>query len=181
MKEATISRKSAFKGKLLKLDVLEVELENGLRARREIVRHPGAAVILPQLPDGRFVLVRQFRKAVETETLEVVAGTLGKGENPDRCAVRELREETGYGVAKLIKLVVAFPAPGYTDERMHMYFAKLKPAKGTRCPDDDEKLDVVYRTELEIDRLVSRGRIGDAKTLASWALYKSMVKGRRLR
>lgn len=172
MKERTLGTKLVFDGRLLKVQVLDVELENGIKSVREVVRHPGAAVILPQLPDGRFVLVRQFRKAIELDTLEVVAGTLKNGENPDDCARRELKEETGYAAQELRRQIVAFPAPGYTDEKLHMYYAKLAPAKGDVAPDEDENVEVEYCSEAEVDSMIRTGRIVDAKTLAAWSLFK---------
>lgn len=173
MHEKTLSSKTVFDGRLLKLDVLEVELEPGTRTVREIVRHPGAAVILPQLPDGRFVFVRQFRKPLETELVEVVAGTLDPGEDPADCAARELREETGYDAGEFRKLGVIFPSPGYTDERIHVYYARLLPARRESSPEKDEKLNVVYLAAERVEEMISNGEIGDAKTLAAWLLYKS--------
>ena len=93
--EKTLASRTVFDGKLLCLEVIDVEVEPGVESVREVVRHPGAVVLLPQLPDGRFVLVRQFRKAIEEEILEAVAGTLDPGEDPLNCAGRELAEETG--------------------------------------------------------------------------------------
>ena len=169
--EKTLSTKTVFKGRILRVDVVGVETADGVKSEREIVRHPGAAVILAQLPDGRFVFVRQYRKAVELELLEVVAGTLESGEDPDACAARELHEETGYKAATLTKLGVAYPAPGYTAEKLHIYFAKLQPEQGGGTPDVDEHLDVVYLTAAEIERLISEGEMTDGKTLAAWLLY----------
>ncbi len=172
MHEKTITTKAGFHGKLLHVDVLEVELGPGERATREIIRHPGAAVILAQLDDGRFVLVRQYRKAIERETLEVVAGTLHRGEDPVVCAHRELHEETGYAARELIRLGAVVPAPGYTDERLHMFFARLKPEQGAQQPDADETVSVAYATAAEIESMIVDGTIEDAKTLAAWLLYR---------
>lgn len=171
MHEKTLSSNTVFAGRLLKLDVLDVQLDSGARGTREIVRHPGAAVVAPQLPDGRFVLVRQFRKPLEKVMLEFVAGTLGKNETPADCAARELREETGYDAEKLTKLGVIFPAPGYTDEALHVYFAKLRPKAGEISPDPDEQLEVVCLTAQDMEQMISSGKIEDAKTLAAWLLY----------
>jgi ADP-ribose pyrophosphatase len=170
--EKTVKTTRAFTGRLLKLDVLEVELGSGQHATREVVRHPGGVVILPQLPDGRFVFVRQFRKPLETELLEAVAGTLHPGENPDLCAARELTEETGYAAERLVKLGVFATAPGYTEERLHAYYALLAPRQGALAPDEDEKIEIVYLAPPTVEELMVNGKICDAKTLAVWFLWK---------
>jgi ADP-ribose pyrophosphatase len=173
MHEKTLSVRRGFSGKLLNLDVVDVELAHGQRSVREIVRHPGGVVILPRLPDGRFVLVRQFRKAVEEVLLEAVAGTLHAGEDPDLCARRELEEETGYKASTLVRLGVIAPAPGYTEERLYLYFATLCPEAGPLSPDEDEKIEVVPLAPSQIEALMLSGEIWDAKTLAAWYLMKA--------
>lgn len=175
MDERTVSARMGFEGRLLKVEVVDVELATGQRAVREIVRHPGAAVVLARLPDGRFVLVRQFRKAIETDLLEAVAGTLGPGEDPLACAQRELREETGYEATRLVKLGVVVPAPGYTDEKLHVYYAELDDRRREACPDDDEKVSVEVLEAEALEAQILDGEIGDAKTLAAWLLYKRKV------
>jgi len=175
VREDTLQTDRVFEGRLFDLDVLEVELETGQRARREIVRHPGAAVVLAQHDDGRFVFVRQFRKPIEDKLLEVVAGTLAAGEAPDACARRELIEETGYAARELTALGMLYPAPGYTDECLHVYFARLEPEQQERRLDDDERIEVVRVTEPEIEAMIVAGDIRDAKTLAAWLLYKAKV------
>jgi ADP-ribose pyrophosphatase len=176
MLEKTLSVRTAFSGKLLKLDVLDVELANGQRAIREIVRHPGGVTILPQLPDSRFVFVRQFRKAVETSLIEAVAGTLHPGEDPAQCALRELREETGYEAERLDRLGVIAPAPGYTEERLHLYYASLRPDGGALSPDEDEKIEVVFLEPRQVDAMLLSGEIWDAKTLAAWHLWNARAR-----
>ncbi len=172
MHERTVHSETAFQGKLVRVDVLDVELECGRRAVREIIKHPGATVVLAQLPDERFVLVRQYRKAVELELLEAVAGTLDPGEDPDTCAHRELEEETGYRAASMEKLGVMYPAPGYSEEVLHVYFAKLSPERGAMRPDDDERLEVELLTADALEAMMDAGDMRDAKTLAAWALYR---------
>ena len=170
MNEKTVSSQSVFDGRLLKIDVLNVELDNGRRARREIVRHPGAVAVWARAPDGRFVFVRQFRKAIEQELLEVVAGTLEAGETPEACARREIREETGYTVKSLAPLGCIFTAPGFCTERIFLFYAELA-KKGPVNPDPDECLDVVLLDESEWKAMMSRGAIQDAKTWAAWGMF----------
>jgi len=176
MPEKTLRSKIVFKGRLIKVEVVDVQIAGGRRSVREIVRHPGAAVVLARLPDGRFVFVKQFRKAVERNILEVVAGGFERGERPADCARRELTEETGYSASKLVKLGTVYPAPGYTDEVLHLYFAELNRKRGVGQPDYDEHLEVVCMSEKQVDRMIGSGRIHDAKTLSAWLLWKSRIK-----
>ena len=181
MNEKTISSQRVFDGHLLKLDVLDVELDNGRHARREIVRHPGAVAIWARAPDGRFVFVRQFRKAIEQELLEVVAGTLEIGETPETCARREIREETGYAVKTMAPLGFIFTAPGFCTERIFLFYAELV-AGGAAAPDPDEHLDVVLLDEAAWKAMMSRGAVQDAKTWAAWGMFKTRQRttdGRR--
>ena len=179
MNEKTVSSQKVFDGHLLKLDVLEVELDNGRgsgprrRARREIVRHPGAVAIWARAPDGCFVFVRQFRKAIEQELLEVVAGTREAGETPEACARREIREETGYAVKTLVPLGCIHAAPGFCGERLELFFAELVEIGREAKPDADEALEVVRLTLEEWEAMVARADIHDAKTLAAWALVQA--------
>lgn len=168
MNENTVSSQRVFDGRLLKLDALEVELANGQLARREIVRHPGAVAIWARAPDGRFVFVRQFRKAIEQELLEIVAGTLEIGETPEACARRELREETGYAVKTLAPLGSIFTAPGFCTEQIFIFYAELT-GHGAADPDPDEHLEVVLLDAPQWNAMMSRGAVQDAKTLAAWA------------
>jgi len=174
MNEKTVNSQKVFEGRLLKLDVLEVELANGRRARREVVRHPGAVAILARAPDGRLVFVRQFRKAIEQELLEIVAGTLEDGETPEACARREIREETGYAVKTITPLGSIFTAPGFCTERIFLFYAELA-QHGPADPDPDEHLAVVLLDEAEWKAMMSRGAIQDAKTWAAWGMFQGQT------
>lgn len=170
MNETTLSSERVFEGRLLKIDVVSVSLEDGTRASREIVRHPGAAVIVCRKPDGRFVFVRQYRLAVRTALLEAVAGTLEPGEDPAVCARREVEEETGYCPTRLVPLGEAYPAPGYTEELLHFFYAEIPATAGQQATDDDERVQVEEYTRSQIDDMIASGGIRDAKTLAAWLL-----------
>ena len=142
----------------------EVELPNGRRTHRDFVRHPGAVAVVPFLPDGRVVLVRQYRYAAGKELLEIPAGTLEPSELPLDCAQRELVEETGYEARELEPLLSCYMAPGYSSEVIHFYKAKgLREVRHKQEPDEDiaiEKLD------LEAIRgMIKRNIIEDAKTM----------------
>ncbi len=178
MTEKTVNSQKVFEGRLLKLDVLEVELANGRRARREVVSHPGAAAILARAPDGRLVFVRQFRKALERELLEIVAGTLEDGETPEACARREIREETGYAVQTITPLGSIFTAPGFCTERIFLFYAELA-QPGPADPDPDEHLAVVLLDEAEWKAMMSQGAVQDAKTWAAWGMFQQAAGWRR--
>lgn len=170
--EKTLSSERIFEGRALTVDVLQIELPDGRRSTREVLRHRGAVCILAQLPDDRFVLVRQYRKAVDRAILECVAGCLEEDEAPETAALRETREESGYEVAQLVTLGRSLPAPGYCDEVHYHYYARLKPAAGALQLDSDENLEPVLLTAAEIDAFIDAGTLDDGKTIILWELYR---------
>lgn len=172
MHEETTASRTVYRGRYIRLDVVDVRLPTGRASVREVVRHPGAAVVLPETPDGRFVLIRQYRKAVDRDLIEAVAGTLAPPESPEACARRELEEETGYRAESIRFLGAVYPAPGYTDERMHLYHARVGATPAAAQPEEDEQIDVVLMDRQEIERRIAQGCIEDAKTLAIWSLYR---------
>lgn len=172
MNEKTLTSETAFTGSLVSVDVLQVELETGQKARRELVRHPGAVCVLLRAPDGRIVLVRQFRIGAQKEMLEVVAGILNPGEDPDEAARREVREETGFSLKRLVRMGNLYPTPGYVTERIVCYYGEAG-EQGARQLDADERVEVELLEESVFRSQVRRGGIEDAKTLAAWALYQN--------
>ena len=172
MEEKTLSRKTVYEGKILNVDVLEVELADGRRSIREIVQHGVAVAIIPQRPDGRFVFIRQFRKAMERVCFEVVAGNCDPGEPEEVSAARELQEETGYVADSLELLGPIFPSVGYCTERIDVYFAEVS-EQGSTAFDEDEHIEPIILTEDEMDEMIRSGEVTDAKTLAAWMLYKA--------
>ncbi len=172
MYEKTISRKTVFEGRILSVDVLEVELEDGRRSVREIVRHGVAVALIPQLPDGRFIFIRQFRKAMERVCFEVVAGNCDPGEEPAVSAARELQEETGYEAESLELLGSIFPSIGYCTERIDIFFAQVV-QQGATAFDEDENIETLLLSEAEVDEMIRTHQIADAKTLAAWMLFKA--------
>ncbi|HMO49633.1 MAG TPA: NUDIX hydrolase [Kiritimatiellia bacterium] len=171
MRESTLHTRTAFAGKLLRLEQLDVVLEDGRPAYREIVRHPGAVGVLARLPGEQFVLVRQYRKAVEAYMLEVVAGLLDPGEAPEAAARRELREETGRCARSLTRLGVIYASPGYVDERVEIFLAELEDGPGeAQQLDHGEAVETVIMDREALAAAITGGAIHDAKTLAAWAL-----------
>lgn len=171
--QPTLSRTTAFQGRAIRVDVLEVAMPDGRSATRELVQHRGAAAILGRRPDGKFVLVRQYRKAVEEDLIEVIAGSLEIGEDPAVCARREVREETGYTVARLVPLGIITACPGYSSELLHLFYAELDPQPGVPEPDPDEGVGPVVLSAEDVDAAIADGRIHDSKTLATWLLWKA--------
>jgi len=158
-----------YNGKIFDVVLEKVTLPNGAIKDREIVRHPGAAAMVPLLDDGKVVLIRQYRHAVGEFLWEIPAGTLERGEEAIECARRELVEETGYEASSFDKLAEILPAPGYTDEHIHIFLATgLRSVK--QKLEDDEVLEfqpMAFDTALE---MITKGEIRDAKTIASLLL-----------
>ena len=121
-KEKLIHRAPAFEGRMLHVFDDEVEI-HGHKTTREVVLHPGASAIIPVTGDGEILFVRQYRYAVEQPLLEIPAGKLDGGEDPDTCAARELTEETGYKTEHMEKLGYVYTTPGFCNETIHLYLA----------------------------------------------------------
>lgn len=168
------SNKEVFSGRLLKVQLDHVTLPNGHDTTREYIHHSGAVAIVPVLPDGRVVLVKQCRYPLRTLLWEIPAGKLDHGpdEEPLDCAKRELSEETGYEAASWQQLVSIATTPGFSDEIIHLYKAwDLKQFK--QHTDDDEFIGVQAFTAAELRAMVVAGELYDAKTLC--ALYAAGV------
>ena len=166
-----LSSRSIYRGRVVHLDVDRVVEPSGMEVEREIVRHPGAAVLLPVTADGRVILIRQFRYAAGETLLEVPAGTIDPGETPEETAGRELVEETGYHAGRLEKLAEFFPSPGILAERMHLFLA-TELEKREASPDADESLELV---ELPWERALALepGKdVRDAKTIVALSFLR---------
>ncbi len=171
MVETTLATRRIFEGRALTIDILDIELPTGRTSTREVLRHRGAVCILCERPDGQFVFVRQYRKAVERVLLECVAGCIDEGETPEQAAARETREESGYEVAELVSLGHSLPAPGYCDEVHYHFYAKLQPLAGELHLDTDENLKPVFLSAEEIDAAIEDGTMEDGKSVILWDRY----------
>ncbi len=176
MREKTLASERIFEGRALTIDVLKIAMPDGRESTREVLRHRGAVCILCEREDGRFVFVKQYRKAVEQTLLECVAGCIDPGEAPDEAAVRETREESGYEVAKLTPLGKTFPAPGYCDEIHWHFHALLKSQKGALDLDTDENLKPVVLDSKQIEAAIESGEMLDGKSVILWDFYRRAVK-----
>jgi ADP-ribose pyrophosphatase len=161
--------KTLYTGKVVTLNIETVALPNGLTVELEVVRHPGAAAVVPLTADGSVVLIRQFRHAAGGFIYEIPAGKLHSGEDPRSCATRELEEEIGYKPGRLTLLSSIFTAPGFTDEVIHVYKATGL-TKGRQHLDRDEVLEVVEVTLEEAIGMIRAGTIRDAKTIVGLQL-----------
>lgn len=163
LKEELVSSQEIFKGKIIRVQVDTVRLPDGNNAKREVVRHPGAVVILPLTDKREVILVRQYRHATGEILLELPAGKRDGGEDPLTCAQRELEEETGYKVSELRVLSSFYTSPGFCDELIYLVLAKGL-IKGKACPDEGEFIDVLTLPLEKAVRMVLDGEIKDAKT-----------------
>lgn len=172
-----LSSKTIFEGKVVRLQIDLVAEPGGITVKREVVCHPGSVVVLPHLPDGRLLLVRQFRYAARRWLWELVAGGIEPGETPLEAARRELLEETGYRARTFRPLFAFFPSPGFVSERMHLVEARgLTRAKAQ--PEADERIRLGRFTESQLRRMLRAKRIEDGKTLVGllWRLSRGSVR-----
>jgi ADP-ribose pyrophosphatase len=156
--------KHIYTGIVVNLNIDTVILPNGITVDLEVVRHPGAAAIVPLKDDGMVILIRQFRHAAGGFIYEIPAGKLHPGEDPTVCAARELEEEIGYRADGLELLSSIFTAPGFTDEVIHIYKATGL-TMGRQQLDRDEVLEVIELPLLETIRMIEIGTIRDAKSI----------------
>ena len=158
-----VQRRLIYRGRVIRL-VREVLAVQGRRMIRETVQHPGAVVIVPMVDRSHMVFVRQYRRAVGRELLELPAGTLSAGERPARCASRELQEETGWRARRWRRLGQFYPAPGFTSEQMTVFLAQdLQPVSAH--PDPDELIHPVVLSVRSALRFIRTGRLRDAKSI----------------
>lgn len=174
--EKTISTKTIFEGKIIKVRVDDVLLPNGETSKREIVEHPGAVAVLAVTDQNKIVLVEQYRKALEKSIIEIPAGKIEKNEDPMITAKRELEEETGYEAKEMNFLMSYYTSPGFADEIIYLYEAKgLRKLDNPEAGDEDEFVDVLEVSIEEALQLIKEQRIHDAKTIQ--AIYYLMQKG----
>jgi ADP-ribose pyrophosphatase len=159
-----LDRRVVYRGRILTLEVDRVIEPSGVEVEREVVRHAGAAVIVAETAEGRLLLVRQYRYAVNGFLWEIPAGHIAPGESPDETARRELAEETGFHPNRLEKLATFFPSPGFSDEVMHLFLATALEERYA-SPDEDESIEVGQFTLDEATSLFSQGEIQDGKTI----------------
>ena len=168
-----IHSEEIFRGRVFDVTV-DTILERDTTYKREVVHHPGSAVIVPAFPDGTVALVRQYRHPAVRYLLEIPAGTLNRGERPEEGAARELEEELGFVAGKLEKLTEFFVSPGFCEEKMWLYLATEMTQTEQRL-EDDELLDVVRLPLSQALEMITAGEIEDAKTIIGLMLAAPKV------
>src|SRR5260370_9148294 len=163
-----------YEGKAFGVRRDELIEPTGVRTTREVVTHPGSVVVLPVLPDGRIVMVRQYREDTRQYLWELVAGRMEHGESPKQGAQRELIEETGYRAKKFTVFLDVFPTPGFLEERMYILLAEGVSA-GDAAPEEDEKIVVAAYTRKQLEQMMRTGKLKDAKSIAGLLFYFSFI------
>ena len=164
MAEKILRSEYLYRGALLKLRLDQVRLENDKIVAREIVEHPGAVAIVALDNQARVLMVRQYRAGASRETLEIPAGTMGEGEDPARCATRELKEETGCSAARWESMGAFYSSPGFCTERMFLYLAR-ELTLGTATPEEDESITVEWLPLAQALDAIEGGEIVDGKSM----------------
>jgi ADP-ribose pyrophosphatase len=165
-----LSSEMIYQGRVFGLRRDEVAEPSGLRTTREVITHPGSVVVLPVLPDGRIVMIRQYRHATRQYLWELVAGRKEPEETPKQGAARELLEETGYRAKRFKVFMDVFPTPGFLEERMYLLLAEGLTA-GEAQPEEDEKIEVRPFKLKELKQMIKSGRLRDAKSIAGILYY----------
>ena len=170
MIEKLIKSKKIYDGKILKFYVDDISLPNGKNAKREYIRQPQAAAVIPIISRQKIVLVKQYRYPVKKVTYEIPAGKLDYGEKAIDCIKRELAEETGFTSHNIKKLISFYPSTAFSTEKLHIFVAKnLKKVKAH--PDEDEFIEPVIINYKKALKWIDSGKIKDAKTLIGLLFY----------
>lgn len=164
-----LDRTLAYQGKILKVYTDRV-MVNGRESNWDYVHHNGGAAVVPVMPDGKILMVRQWRNALDRYTLEIPAGALEKGEPGIACVARELEEETGYRSDNIEWLVSTNSWIAFTNEQVEIFVAKdLIPSK--QKFDEEESIELELHTIEELKEMIFSGEIKDSKTVAGLLAY----------
>lgn len=174
LEEKTLSSEQKFDGRIVKLFVDQVELENGETATREVIKHPGGVCILPLDEENNVLMVRQFRYPPQKILLEIPAGKMEFGEDHRACGLRELKEETGCTCDEFIYLGNLIPTPAYDNEVIHMYLARGLHS-GDQNLDEDEFLEIEKIPLEKAVKMVMNNEIADAKTQIALLKVQKML------
>jgi ADP-ribose pyrophosphatase len=169
-KARIIGSKTIYSGPVFGIRRDELVEPGGVRTTREMITHSGSVVVLPILPDGRMLLIRQYRHAARQFLWELVAGRIDAGESPRKAAARELIEETGYRAKRFRIVLDFFPTPGFLEEKMFVLLAEGL-SEGIAQPEEDEKIESRAYSRKELEQMIQKRIIRDGKTIAGLLYY----------
>lgn len=165
-----------YKGRKFDFEVNRLRLPNKSEGEWECIRHPGGALAVPVTAEGKLILVRQYRFAIQGRILEFPAGTVEPNEDPLETVKREIQEETGYSAQKWDKLGEFFLAPGYSDEIIYSYLARdLEKLATPPAQEEDEDIEIVFFTPEALEKAILEGEPVDAKTISSFFLARPFL------
>ncbi|AUT01890.1 MULTISPECIES: NUDIX hydrolase [unclassified Nostoc] len=165
-----------YKGRKFDFEVNRLRLPNKSEGEWECIRHPGGALAVPVTAEGKLILVRQYRFAIQGRILEFPAGTVEPNEDPLETVTREIQEETGYSAQKWDKLGEFFLAPGYSDEIIYAYLARdLEKLENPPAQEADEDIEIVFFTPEAFEKAILEGEPVDAKTVSSFFLARPFL------
>lgn len=168
--------KNIFDGRILTVKLERLRFDDGKKIEMELVRHPGAAAVVPVREDGRVVLIRQYRYTIDNYIWEIPAGKFEGKEDSEICAAREMEEEVGYRAGEILKLGSILTTPGFSDERIDLFLARNL-IKVERRLEPDEFINVVEVPLDEALEMVASGVIEDAKTVIALLLTARKLNG----
>lgn len=166
-----VARKKVYEGRVLDVNVETHSMPDGRQSDFEIIRHPGGAALLPILPDGRVLLISQFRPAIGKMIYEIPAGRLEPGESPQDCAARELQEEAGYLAAQVVPLGGLWSTPGFCDEYIHLFYATGL-VKSAQELEPDEVIELCPVPLEEALTMIEKSDVLDSKTQLALLRYQ---------
>ncbi len=170
MAEEPLSTQVIFEGRILKLRVDTVRTSDGRQTTREVVEHAACIVVIAVDADDNILLVKQYRRAIDKELLEIPAGGIDEGENAEEAVIREMREETGFRPQKVERLGGFYSTPGYCNEYLYLYLATdLTP--DPLSAEDTAGIEVVRVPVAQASELINSGKIEDAKSVAGLLIY----------
>jgi ADP-ribose pyrophosphatase len=173
--EKTLSSKTVFKGRALKMRVDTVLTADGRQSTREIVQRSDCIAVIAVDAEGNILLENQYRQAVEKDLLEIPAGGIDDGEDPETAVVREMREETGFRPRQLVRLTGFYSSPGYSTEYLYLYLA-TDLAPDPLSSEDTAGIEISWVPVAEIRAMIASGKIQDSKTIAGLLFYLEYLK-----
>jgi ADP-ribose diphosphatase len=165
-----------YKGKIFDLKVDHILYKSGNKGVRETAVHAGGAVVVPLKNDGKIIFVSQFRYPINDRVIELPAGKLDKGEDPQECAIRELEEETGYKTNRIDKLASIATTPGFCSEILHIFLARNLTPGNHKREEGEQDMKIMEYVFGEAQNLILSGKIYDAKTITGIYLAEKYLK-----